>query len=92
MTVTATDGTATDSQYFVWNVSSPISLTDPATQSSTEGGTASLSISRQLRRAAPRPTSRRRPAGRPEDQPVHWRHESGTVAATGDAADGPYEV
>ncbi len=88
-TVTATDGTATDSQYFVWNVSSPISLTDPATQSSTEGGTASLSISASYGGGALTYSADGLPGGlkiNPSTGAI-----SGTVAA-GDAADGPYEV
>ncbi len=45
VTVTATDGTDFDSQTFTYNTGSPISLTNPGTQTSTEGGSVSLSIS-----------------------------------------------
>jgi uncharacterized repeat protein (TIGR01451 family) len=45
VTVTASDGTAWDSQTCTWNISSPITLTNPGTQSSTEGGSVSLSLS-----------------------------------------------
>ena len=40
-TVTATDGSYSDSQSFVWNVASPIALTNPGTQNTTEGATIS---------------------------------------------------
>src|SRR5262249_48156287 len=45
VTVVATDGANADSQSFTWNVSSPITLSNPGTQSSTEGGSVSLSLS-----------------------------------------------
>ncbi len=89
VTVTITDGTATDSQYFVWNISSPISLTNPGTQSSTEGGSVSLSISASYSGGSLTYSADGLPAGlkiNPSTGAI-----TGTVAA-GDAADGPYEV
>ncbi len=44
-TVTASDGTNSDSQNFTWNVSGPISLTAVADQTTTEGSSGSLSLS-----------------------------------------------
>ncbi|HKI35853.1 MAG TPA: putative Ig domain-containing protein, partial [Gemmataceae bacterium] len=44
-TVTAGDGTYTASQAFTWTVTSPVTLTNPGTQTSTEGATVSLSLS-----------------------------------------------
>ena len=44
-TLTATDGTYTDSQTFTWTVNSPISLTNPGDQTTNEGSSGSLSIS-----------------------------------------------
>ena len=35
--MTATDGTYTDSQTFTWTVNSPITLTNPGTQTTSEG-------------------------------------------------------
>ncbi len=89
VTVTATDGTATDSQYFVWNISSPISLTDPGTQSSTEGGTASLSISASYTGGSLTYSADGLPGGLKIN--TSTGAISGTITA-GDAADGPYSV
>ncbi len=44
-TVTAGDGTFSAWQTFTWDVSSPVSLTNPGTQSSAEGATVSLTLS-----------------------------------------------
>ena len=44
-TVTATDGTNSDQQTFTWTIGGPIALTNPGTQSSTEGASVSLSLS-----------------------------------------------
>ena len=41
-TVTATDGTASDSQGFVYTISSPISLTNPGDQTNSENDSVSL--------------------------------------------------
>ncbi len=43
-TVTATDGTYTNSVAFNWNVSNPVTLTNPGDQSNTEGDTVSLPL------------------------------------------------
>ena len=43
--VSATDGTDTDSQPFVWTITSPISLTAPGNQTTTEGASGALSLS-----------------------------------------------
>jgi len=44
-TLTATDGTYTDSQTFTWTVGSPITLTNPGDQTTNEGSSGALSIS-----------------------------------------------
>ncbi len=44
-TVTATDGTNSDQQTFTWTIGGPIALTNPGTQTSTEGASVSLSLS-----------------------------------------------
>jgi Putative Ig domain len=43
--VTATDGTDSDSQTFVWTITSPITLTNPGDRSNDEGDSVSLSLS-----------------------------------------------
>jgi Putative Ig domain/Protein-glutamine gamma-glutamyltransferase len=45
VTVTATDGTDSDSQTFVWTIGSPISLSNPGDQSNDEGDSVSLGLS-----------------------------------------------
>lgn len=43
--ITATDGTDSDSQIFVWTITSPLTLTKPTNQSTAEGASGSLSLS-----------------------------------------------
>ncbi len=43
-TVTASDGSYSNTQPFIWNVSNPVAITNPGTQSNTESDTVSLAI------------------------------------------------
>ena len=72
-TLTATDGTYTDSQTFTWTVNSPISLTNPGTQTTSEGSSGVAVHPRQLWRRQS-DLFRRRSAARSDHQQQQRRH------------------
>jgi hypothetical protein len=90
VTVTATDGTNTDSQIFTWNISSPITLTLPADQTTNEGAPGSLTLSASYSGSG---TLSYSALGLPPGLLLNPTTGviSGTVAVQ-DAADGPYYV
>ncbi len=90
VTVIANDGTYGASQTFAWNVSDPITITQPADQTNTEGDGPSLSISASDSSSG---TLTYAAEGLPPGLKINPSSGSitGTVAA-GDAADGPYSV
>ena len=88
--VTAGDLAYSAQTAFTWNVSSPVSITNPGTQSSAEGGTASLSISATDSSGG---TLAFTASGLPDG--LHINTSTGAVTGTvavGDAAEGPYTV
>ena len=75
--MTASDGTFSAEQTFTWDVSSPVSLTNPGTQTNAEGATVSLTLSASDSSSGTLSYSADRPASRPEDQHQqrgHHRH------------------
>lgn len=90
-TVTATDGTYTASTQFVWNVSSPLTLTNPGTQTSSEGNTVALSLSATDSNSGA--TLSYAATGLPAGLKINpgTGQITGSVAA-GAAANGPYSV
>jgi hypothetical protein len=90
VTVTATDGTYGDSTTFIWNVSSPITLTNPGTQNSIEGKTVSLTLSAS---DATGGTLTYGAQGLPSGLEINPTTGAitGTIAP-GSAANGPYDV
>src|SRR5205085_2103909 len=90
VTVTASDGTDADSQYFAWTITSPISLTNPGTQTNAEGDSVSLSLSASYSGSGSLSyAALGLPAGLSLDPSSGA--VSGTVAA-GAASHGPYNV
>src|ERR1700722_14496244 len=88
--VTVTDGTYTNSTQFTWNVSSPVALTNPGTQTNTEGDTVSLSLSATDSTSG---TLSYSAVGLPTGLKINTGTGAitGTVAP-GTAANGPYSV
>jgi uncharacterized repeat protein (TIGR01451 family) len=89
-TVTASDGTYSATQAFTWTVSSPVSLTNPGTQTSAEGATVSLSLSASDSSSG---TLSYAAVGLPTGLKINTSTGAitGTVAV-GTAADSPYPV
>ena len=90
ITVTATDGTNSASQTFTWTINSPITITDPADQTNTEGDTVSLSITATDSSSG---TLKYSAVGLPPGLKINTGTGviSGTIALDA-AAEGPYEV
>jgi uncharacterized repeat protein (TIGR01451 family) len=90
VTVTAGDGTYSASRTFTWNINSPVTITTPADQTSSEGASVSLSISAT---DASSGTVTFGAVGLPGGLSINAGTGAitGTVA-TGAAADGPYTV
>jgi uncharacterized repeat protein (TIGR01451 family) len=89
VTVTATDGSASDSQTFAWNVSGRAAITNPGAQSSTEGASVSLSVSSYSTDGSPTFAALGLPPG------LTISSSSGTISGTvaaGAAAQSPYSV
>ena len=87
-TVMAGDGTYSSSQTFAWNVTSPVTITNPGDQTNNEGTTISLSIN-----ATGSGTLSYSALGLPGG--LHINPTSGAITGTvgaGDAASGPYSV
>jgi hypothetical protein len=87
--VTATDGTDSDSQWFTWTVTGPLTLTNPGDQTGTEGSSVSLSLSASYSGGGITYSALGLPAGLSLNSSTGAI--SGTLAA-GDAALGPYTV
>ncbi len=89
-TVTASDGSNSDSQTFTWTVSDPVTLAAVSNQTNTEGDTVSLSLSAT---DATSGTLTYAAAGLPYGLVVNATSGdiTGTVAV-GDAAAGPYQT
>ena len=90
VSVTAEDGTYSDSQNFTWTITSPITITNPGGQTNNESDTISLSISASDGSSG---TLHYAAGGLPAGLKINTSTGviSGTVAI-GDAAAGPYGV
>jgi hypothetical protein len=93
VTVTATDGSATSSQSFVWTVTPRVALVNPGDQSNAEGDAVSLQLSATSPGGTMSYSANGLPSGLPPGLSLNTTTGliSGTITA-GDAANGPYTV